>query len=70
MAKLTDKLIAYKDFELAFIMKYKLDSYMKERQYEVVMVDNPNNENWNRPTRGSKKNKGLIKRLINYVNNL
>ena len=35
MSKLEKVLSTYEDFELAYLVKYKLDSYMKERQ-EIV----------------------------------
>ena len=35
MSKLEKTLSSYEDFELAYLVKYKLDSYMKERQ-EIV----------------------------------
>jgi len=35
MSRLTEILSTYEDFELAYLVKYKLDSYMKERQ-EIV----------------------------------
>ena len=35
MSKLEKILSSYEDFELAYLVKYKLDSYMKERQ-EIV----------------------------------
>ncbi len=36
MSRLTDTLSTYEDFELAFVVKYKLDSYMKETRLKVI----------------------------------
>lgn len=150
MSKLLDKLKTYEDFELAFLMKYKIDSYMKERQKIVMeyiqsrnltvenlndlikeyehkkpwdtekrcprcksnklqstrvmlknttngspemydsisnlryeaskheeticlvcgfMVDNPNNENWNRPIHGQVKKRSWFRKLVDMVIN-